>query len=603
MNKGKRGFLFEMSTLKKVFSVYVSISEKYTLAVFLQALLQSSVLMLYVFVPKLMIDGLTSQKEAGYFILIVALAVSVNYLFGLAAKRLGCYTASNSAYIASEFSRKVACRLMNVSFEKVEDSKFIEFKERALFPVFNRDVLAQLAKSFPDLIQCVLTIVGIAAILAVANPILILLIILTNFISYMLNVKKQERAVALTKKISSMNKEFGYLIRTIRSKESGREIRSYDASAFFMTMARDYDRRMFADQESDNDNTYGFDARIKLITALQNALAYVFIGIYALYKHLSIGNFSMYLSAVITFCATTNKLLDLFLQLRTNAKYLEDFIALYELETEEDNPGAEAAGRPDKIEIEFRDVYFRYPNTENYVLNGVSFTISDKETISIVGRNGAGKTTMIKLLARLYKPEKGEIRVNGKNINDYDYASYNRLLSVIFQDFKVFEFTIRENIALCDEKNEDADKKTLDAAGKAGADDFLSRLKHGAGTSVGTTFDEEGVSLSGGQQQKIAIARAVYKDGKMIVLDEPTAALDPIAEAETYEKLNELIDGKTAVYISHRLSSCKFCDRILLLDGGTITEEGTHDALMKHGGLYAEMFQLQADALLTGRRV
>lgn len=397
-----------------------------------------------------------------------------------------------------------------------------------------------------------------------------------------------------------MNKEFGYLIRTVRSKESGREIRSYDASDFLMSMARDFDKRMFEDQECNNDNEYGFDAKIKLVNAFQNALAYGFIGIYAIYKHLSIGNFSLYLSAVITFCTTTNKLLDLFVQLRTNAKYLEDFIELYEMETEEDNPNAEVLAKPDKIEIEFRDVYFRYPNTKNYVLNGVSFTIDNRETISIVGRNGAGKTTMIKLLSRLYKPEKGEIRVNGKNINDYDYASYNRLLSVIFQDFKVFEFTIMENIALCDEEDGAAESKTMAAAEKAGIYNYIFGLKDGAGTYVGTTFDENGTNLSGGQRQKVAIARAVYKDSKMIVLDEPTAALDPVAEAETYEKLNELIDGKTAVYISHRLSSCKFCDRILLLDGGTITEEGTHGELMRRGGLYAKMFQLQADALLSG---
>ncbi len=603
MNKEKRGFLYEMNTLKTVFSVYTSISSKYTLAVFLQAFLQSATLMIYVFVPKWMIDGLTDAKGAGYFVVIVVFAISVNYLFGLIVKRLNCYTASNSGYIASEFSRKVAYRLMNVSFEKVEDARFIEFKERALFPVFNRDVLAQLAKSFPDLAQCVITIIGIAAILAAANPILILLIIITNLISYALNVKKQERAVELTKKISSMNKEFGYFIRTIRGKESGREIRGYSASEFLMSMARDFDKRMFKDQESNNDNEYGFDAKVKLINALQNALAYGFIGIYSIYKHLSIGNFSMYLSAVITFCTTTNKLLDLFVQIRTNAKYLEDFIALYELETEEDNPNAEALNAPDKIEIEFRDVYFRYPNTKNYVLSGVSFTIGNKEKISIVGRNGAGKTTMIKLLSRLYKPEKGEIRVNGKNINDYDYASYNRLLSVIFQDFKVFEFTIKENIALCDEGSGAADSKTLEAAEKAGISDFVSRLKNGVGTSIGTTFSEDGINLSGGQRQKIAIARAVYKDSKMIVLDEPTAALDPVAEAETYEKLNELIAGRTAVYISHRLSSCKFCDRILLLERGTITEEGTHDALMKRGGLYATMFQLQADALLAGKQM
>lgn len=217
--------------------------------------------------------------------------------------------------------------------------------------------------------------------------------------------------------------------------------------------------------------------------------------------------------------------------------------------------------------------------------------MSPGEKLSIVGENGAGKTTFIKLLTRLYDPTDGEIFLDGLNIKDIDYDSYMSVFSTVFQDYKLFAFSLQENVAL----GLPQDKAKVESAlRRVGFGDRLGRLKNGVDTAVYKNFDAEGFEPSGGESQKIAMARALYKNAPVFVLDEPTAALDPRAEFEIYQHFNELVEGKTTIYISHRLSSTKFCDKIAVFDHGHIVEYGTHDELMKKKGKYAELFKMQA---------
>lgn len=241
-------------------------------------------------------------------------------------------------------------------------------------------------------------------------------------------------------------------------------------------------------------------------------------------------------------------------------------------------------------EIEFKDVCFTYPRQQNEVLKNISFKISKGECVSIVGLNGAGKSTLIKLLCRLYKPTSGEICVNGININDYDIDSYNKHISCVFQDFKLFGYSIKENI-IPDDGNEDEAIRLINALGMK---DKIDSLKDGINTMLNKQLSDDGVELSGGQAQKIAIARALYKGSDIVILDEPTSALDPKSEADIYENFNRLTKDKTALYISHRMSSSTFCDKILVIDGGVITDYDSHANLMKKDCLYKTLFNKQA---------
>ena len=247
--------------------------------------------------------------------------------------------------------------------------------------------------------------------------------------------------------------------------------------------------------------------------------------------------------------------------------------------------------------IEFRDVSFAYPGSGHKVLDGVSLRVEKGERLSLVGLNGAGKTTLIKLLCRLYDPEEGQILLDGTDIREYDPEQYRAAFAPVFQDFSLFAFSVAENICLKDEKEitKEERARVLSLIGRTGLERMTEKLPRGIDTPLFKLFDSQGVEPSGGEQQKLALARALYKDASVIILDEPTAALDPIAEYEIYRKFNDLIENKTAFYISHRLSSCRFCDHIAVFSGGRVAEYGTHEELVgKEGGLYAGMFEAQA---------
>lgn len=245
-----------------------------------------------------------------------------------------------------------------------------------------------------------------------------------------------------------------------------------------------------------------------------------------------------------------------------------------------------------EYEFEFRHVYFKYPGTDNYVLNDVNLKWRIGEKMALVGRNGSGKSTLVKLLCRLYDPTEGEITLNGIDIRKYSLKEYTDLFSVVFQDSALLAFSIGENVAADTEYDR---KYAEDCVRRAGFSERLNEMPNGLDTCVYKYFDEKGVEISGGEAQKLCLARAVYKGAPFIVLDEPTAALDPISEYDIYTKFNSIVGTRTAVYISHRLSSCRFCDNITVLDKGKIAERGSHEALLKHGGVYAKMWNAQAE--------
>ena len=228
------------------------------------------------------------------------------------------------------------------------------------------------------------------------------------------------------------------------------------------------------------------------------------------------------------------------------------------------------------------------------ILNNITLTINDGDRIGLLGLNGAGKSTLVKLICRMYQADSGEILVNGRNIYDYDYLSYMNVISAVFQDYKLFNFSIEENIS-CRETGADENRVNY-LVEQVGMKEKIDELPEGIASRFGKEYDEEGVELSGGQGQKIAIARALYKKASMVILDEPASALDPIAEAEIYEKFNSLVEDKTAIYISHRMSSSVFCDKILIIDGGTVSDFDTHENLMKKtDSLYYKLFHSQAE--------
>ena len=245
-----------------------------------------------------------------------------------------------------------------------------------------------------------------------------------------------------------------------------------------------------------------------------------------------------------------------------------------------------------EYEFEFKHVYFKYPDSENYVLKDVNLKWRIGEKMALVGKNGCGKSTLVKLLTRLYDPTEGEITLNGIDIRKYKYEEYMALFSVVFQDSKLFSFSLAENVAADTEYDADLVESCVR---RAGLSERLDAMENGIETCLYKDFDDKGVEISGGEMQKLCLARAIYKGSPFIVLDEPTAALDPISEHDIYTKFNGIVGTRTAIYISHRLSSCRFCDEITVMDNGRIAERGSHDELLSKGGVYKELWTAQAE--------
>lgn len=333
------------------------------------------------------------------------------------------------------------------------------------------------------------------------------------------------------------------------------------------------------------------DGKNALLSLLSNFAAYLVIGARALYGVLPIGDVLLYAGSVTramsdlqTFLATGSE----FDYINSYLSTYEDFIAQPSMAYDGTLP---IEKRDDgQYEFAFHDVSFSYPGTNIPVLEHVTLSFAVGEKTALVGRNGAGKTTLIKLLCRLYEPTSGYITLNGIDIRKYSYKEYTQAFSVVFQDFHLFSLPLDENIAAGTEIDEAALQSSL---AKVGLTDRVQQLPQGVRTRLYNN-NGSGVDLSGGEAQRTAIARALYKDAPFVILDEPTAALDPIAEAEIYEQFSQMTAGKTAVYISHRMSSCKFCDRIIVLDHGRIAEDGTHDTLLTNHGIYANLYETQA---------
>ena len=383
---------------------------------------------------------------------------------------------------------------------------------------------------------------------------------------------------------------FGHVLYT--NLERAKDVRIYRQDTLAIKKIEELEEWGNAEKKNSFHMSF-FPAAAGFIVGLGNCACYLFVAIKAFLGAYGVGSVVQYVSVLTRL---GDGIRDLMFMVSDNELYCTHLKKMYDyldipnhmyqgsltVEKREDN----------EYYIEFRNVSFKYPRTENYVLRNVNLKFKIGEKLAVVGMNGSGKTTFIKLLCRLYDPTEGEILLNNVDIRKYDYKEYMSIFSVVFQDFKLFSFGLGQNVAASFDYNEELAKKCLE---KAGFYDRLQKMKKGLETSIYKDLDEEGVEISGGEAQKIALARALYKDAPFIILDEPTAALDPIAEYEVYSKFNEIVQDKTAIYISHRLSSCRFCDVIAVFDDGHIVQRGVHDKLLQDThGKYYELWKAQA---------
>ncbi len=559
---------------------------------------QVSITMLEVVLPKYIIDEVVyilkgdgtnfHLKRAVIFAgLLIVLTLFASLLQTLFQQIINFYREWFYQHIETE----LLTHSMTMDFEHTENPEVLDKLEKAKDGIgwYSGGIIGITDKIY-EIAKNISVLCGVSFVIFLICPILLPVQIISLIIVSILNRicnKIDEENFA---KLSVINRRFGYIFWELTDYKYGKDIRLYDSVGMIEDLQKDYCKDSIGlwKKSSNVSRNMGFIRAI--VNSLRDGICYFYIGFLAITKAISIGDFSMCTNSASTFYQSIYNLTYNVMDIRKACRYAHRYLEFkaYPMAMEK---GTKSVKNGDH-EIEFKNVSFKYPRSDSYTLKNVSIKIKSGEHLSVVGLNGAGKTTFIKLLCRLYDVTEGEILIDGTNIKEYSDAEYRKLLAVVFQDFRLFAFSLRDNIAL----NGEADDEKIEEVLKlSGLYDDATKLENGLDTMLYKSFDEKGTELSGGQQQKVAICRALYKNSPIVILDEPTAALDPIAEYEIYRQFNTLVGGKTAIYISHRLSSCKFCDKIAVFADQTIKEYGTHDQLVNlKDGIYAEMFNAQA---------
>lgn len=539
----------------------------------------------------MIIDELLGGRNIKTLIIYTAVLILGSTALNALNSFLNITTEKYGEKFENYFSELLSRRVMELDFQHTENKKVLDQIRLASEGMnwYSGGVVG-ISREFFKIISAVITIIGVIVLIFMHAPALFIITGVLIIINALINNRNNKLHIESYSRLAKFNRIFGYLGFEISDFRFGKDIRLYGA-AEMMTDKWD----IYTDMSVDNwKKLADKQLPMQLLTVTAGALrdfgSYFYLGILAILGKISIGVFTQMISAGATFDSSMNNLIFSVQEIVKRSAYAYEYVKFM------DYPAAIEKGirhTENKAHtIEFRNVGFTYPNTDVKVLENVNITINQGEHLSVVGLNGAGKTTFIKLLCRLYDPTEGEILLDGVNIKEYDYAEYMSLFSPVFQDFKLLSFTIKENIVMDDDCPDGQLNSLIE---QVGLSDKINSLEKGIETNIFKAFDEKGIEPSGGEQQKIAIARALYKKAPVVILDEPTAALDPVAEYDIYRQFNTLVGSKTAIYISHRLSSCKFCDRIAVFSEGRIMEYGTHDELsVLDGGIYAEMFRAQA---------
>ncbi|MDR1324610.1 MAG: ABC transporter ATP-binding protein/permease [Treponema sp.] len=541
--------------------------------------------------PKFIIDELTGTQEVSVIIFFIA-CLLICVLFGNTLINIFHTTYFlNGHVVFNRFQLDLSRNLYEADVERIEAASFNDLKGKAERFLYGDGwgwggVLSRAA----DVSSYIITLVGIVSIISVLNPLVVaVFVVLTLFTAWVNSkVKKANNQLDIEQPIQE--RRLSYDASLFDEYRFAKEIRINTIGEWLLQRLRNrlavlhnfYAKRYY--------NSLKAQIVSNIITFIQQGIAYGYLVYSILEGRFGIGSFTMYLAAINSFSGAMFSVMDSVVDIRRFSDFydaVDDFLNMPKRQRE----GKKALKYSSPPLLEFRNVSFRYPGQSNYTLKNINLAIQAGQKLSVVGENGAGKTTMTKLLMRLYRPTEGQILLNGEDIQGFDFEQYEKTLSVVFQDFALFGMSLRDNVALGRDVD---DALVIDALRKSGFGDKLDTLGKGLDTPVYKIFDESGFEPSGGEGQKIAMARALLKDAPVVILDEPTAALDPRAEYEMYQNFNRMVEGKSAIFISHRLSSARFCDKIAVFQKGEIVEYGSHAELVSRKGLYHELFAMQA---------
>ena len=595
------------------FAYLFRLEKTYAAMMILSSVLKAFIPYIPIYMSARIIDELTGDRSIHVLALDVILTVGFTFILSLArsfAERVSEY---HLQILYHNEAAAFADKTMEMDYIQLESVETNLLWERIKIESQTGYNLFFLYTSIEDAVASIVQIVSSSAMCAAlllagtvsweAKILLISMLVLVSGINYYTIVKRQKIEHGLFGNCVQLNNIGNYLFEHFEDYRSGMEIRLYKMEELVSSQVRKYkqdvDRLLYTAQRQILNYTLLNEF---LIHALKLAVYAVVVGA-AMTGGVSVGAIAKYVSCMILLLKGVQGLIQAVRTSIENNQYLQTYFSFLDIPSQMRQGRLPVEKRAfcmdgdNDYEIEFCHVSFRYPGMEQYALKDVSLKIRIGEKMAVVGENGSGKTTFIKLLCRLYDPTEGTILMNGIDIRKYKYEEYLSLFSVVFQDFKLFAFSLGQNVGGKVHYDRMKAEQCLESAG------FTERLKEmtdGIDTCLYKDFDPHGVEISGGEAQKVTLARALYKDAPFIVLDEPTAALDPVAEYEVYSRFYDIVGSKTAIFISHRLSSCRFCDDIAVFHEGRLIQRGSHDSLLKDAeGKYAQLWDAQAQYYKT----
>lgn len=511
-----------------------------------------------------------------------------------------CYNSFEFEYRKTEgyVEKKRMDKLFHTDFKNMESPDFLDYAQRAK-TALNRGkgfhgVLYQ-SRNF--IAQGTLMILS-AALIGIQNLLMMIIFIVISFgIVKISSFFTKRDKIKFSDAMAPTWRKMNYLESTTKNFDFAKDIRLFNMSNAFFNQLSGVNETYKELNRKHHNRMVLWEVSLGSVLIVQKILMYTWLVYNVVTGAYQISDFVLYVGLVSTFHASVGYVNWIYSDMRTNSLMINDYRNFVDWkedrETADEKDGHITEINLDKFEFRFENVSFKYPGHDNYVLKNVNLTIKNGAKLAVVGVNGAGKTTFIKLMMNLYEPSEGRILLNDVDIKEYNREEYFKLFSPVFQNVECFAMPIYQNISFAEEDKTDMNKIN-EVLEQSGLSEKINSYEKGIHTNLLKIFDKEGIDLSGGEKQRLAMARALYKDGKVIILDEPTAALDALAEDRMYREFENMIHGKTAVFISHRLGSTRFCDKIAMFEDGTIVEEGTHEELMAKNGKYAYMFGIQS---------
>lgn len=585
-----------LKNLPRFFGLVWQTSRFLTISTALIRLIRSAIPVSVLYVGKLIIDQvihLSNDQTASHTYLWELVAIELG--LAILSDALGRLTTLIDSLLGDLFANHTSVKIMEhaatLDLEQFEDSLFYDKLERARQQTIGRTILlSQVLGQVQDLI----TMSFLAAGLAVFNPWLILLLFVAVLPAFLGESYFNDKNYSLSRRQTPERRELDYIRYIGASDETAKEVKLFNLSGFLIDRFRSLSTKFYIDNRKLAIKRSGWGTLFSLIGTLGYYGAYVYMISKTVQGKISVGDLTFLAGSFRQLRALLDGVLGRFTAVSQGAIYLKDFFDFFDIQPAiHPTPNARPFPNPIQQGFVFENVGFKYQNSDRFANRNLSFTLAAGEKLALVGENGAGKTTLVKLLARLYDPVEGRILLDGYDLREYDLADLRKNVGVIFQDYIRYQMTAAQNIAVGN-IDEGQNRELVErSAQKSMADAMIQRLAGKYDQALGRRFNQ-GVELSGGEWQKIALARAYMKDAQLLILDEPTSALDARAEYEVFQRFAELTKGKTAVLISHRFSTVRMADRILVLDKGELLEIGSHEELLAKGGRYAELFRLQA---------